>query len=254
MNALRSTLLYLWCAGLMIPWGTAVVLASLFVRGTPLYRLSAAWAAIVVLPGARVILGIHNRVTGRQHVPNGPVVLLVKHQSLWETLALPSLVPQPLSYVFKQELLFVPFFGWAMARLDCIHIDRSQTAAAYMRVLQQGQRFLAQGNGVVMFPEGTRIPRGQRGTYKNGGARLAISAGVPVVPVAVASARCFPKGWVKRPGVVDISFGPPIASDGKSPEQLMHEVADWIETEMRRIDPQAYPADEASPVHSTYPP
>jgi 1-acyl-sn-glycerol-3-phosphate acyltransferase len=246
MNALRSALLYLWWSVTLVPWATATVLASIFVRGTPLYRFCTAWLTMAALPSARAILGISTRVTGQRHVPDGPVVFLVKHQSAWETLVLPHLVPQPLSFVFKREILFIPFFGWALGRLDMIHIDRGRRVAAYAHLLRQGQRFLAQGNSVVMFPEGTRMLRGERGVYQNGGARLAIGAGVPVVPVAVASARCWPKGWTKRSGVVDISFGPPITSAGKRPEQLMREAADWIEAEMHRIDPQAYPSDDAA--------
>jgi len=246
MIVLRSLLVHLWWIVTVLPWTIVLMLASIFVRGTPLYYLGTAWVKLAMLPGTRAILGIDNRVTGQQNVPEGPAVFLVKHQSTWETLILPCFIKQPLSYVFKRELLFVPFFGWALGRLDFIHIDRKQRTNAFARVLRQGQRFLAQGNGVVMFPEGTRAPRGQRGNYRSGGARLAISAGVPVVPVAVASARCWPKGLIKRPGVVDFSFGPPIPSTGKRPDELIREVADWIEAEMRRLDPQAYPADEAA--------
>jgi len=245
MNALRSVLLYLWWSVTAVLWAAVAIPVSLFIHGTPLYRFCTAWLT-VALPGARAILGIRIRVTGQQNVPNSPAVFLVKHQSAWETLVLPYFVSRPLSFVFKREILFIPFFGWTLGRLDMIHIDRNRRVAAYAHLLRQGQQFLAQGNGVVMFPEGTRVPRGERGTYQNGGARLAIGAGVPVVPVAVASARCWPKGWIKRPGIVDISFGPPITSNGKRPDPLMREVADWIETEMRRIDPQAYPMDDAA--------
>lgn len=245
MNALRTALLYLWWAVTVAPWATLGVLASPFVRGTPLYRYCTGWL-LVALPGARVILGITTRITGQQNVPDGPAVFLVKHQSAWETLVLPRFLPRPLSFVLKREVLFIPFFGWALGRLDVIHIDRKRRVAAFAHLLRQGQRFLAQGNCVVMFPEGTRVPRGERGTYQNGGARLAIGAGVPVVPVAVASARCWPRGWIKRPGVIDISFGPPIASSGKRPDPLMREAVDWIETEMRRIDPEAYPAGDTA--------
>jgi 1-acyl-sn-glycerol-3-phosphate acyltransferase len=90
---------------------------------------------------------------------------------------LPTLMPHPLAYVFKKELLYVPFFGWAMGRLDMIHIDRSQRAKAFNRVVAQGKDLLAQGIWIIMFPEGTRIPRGQKGNYKSGGTRLAIETG-----------------------------------------------------------------------------
>ena len=86
-------------------------------------------------------------------------------------------MPQPLCYVFKRELLFIPFFGWAMARMDMIHIDRSKRAEAWTKVAEQGRRYMAQGNWVIMFPEGTRTPRGSQGKYKVGGTRLAVETG-----------------------------------------------------------------------------
>jgi len=170
-------------------------------------------------------------------------VLLVKHQSTLETFLMPTLMPHPLAYVFKKELIYVPFFGWAMARLDMIHIDRKQKARAFNKVVAQGKELLAQGIWIIMFPEGTRIPRGQKGTYKTGGARLAIDTGAPVIPIAVTSAKVWPrKAFIKRPGVVDVSIGPAISSVGRKPDELMREVEAWIEAEMRRLDPEAYPA------------
>ena len=154
-----------------------------------------------------------------------------------------TLMPHPLAFVFKKELLYVPFFGWAMSRMDMNHIDRSQRAQAFNKVVEQGKRLMAQGVWVIMFPEGTRIPRGQKGVYKSGGTRLAIETGAPVIPVAVTSAKCWPrKAFIKKPGVVDISIGKPIPSAGRQPDELMREVEEWIETEMRRLDPEAYSA------------
>jgi 1-acyl-sn-glycerol-3-phosphate acyltransferase len=102
-----------------------------------------------------------------------------------------------------------------------------------------------------MFPEGTRIPRGQQGVYKTGGTRLAIEVGVPVVPIAVTSAKCWPsKAFIKKPGIVDISIGKPISSVGRQPEELMQEVEAWIEAEMRRLDPEAYPDAAPQPESS----
>ena len=169
---------------------------------------------------------------------NQGVVLLVKHQSTYETFLMPAIMPRPLAYVFKKELLRVPFFGWSIGSLDMIHIDRGQGVRAFVKVVQQGRALLARGTWVIMFPEGTRVERGQ---YKSGGTRLAIDAGVPVVPVAVTSARVWPrKAFIKRPGVVDVSIGQPIPSVGRKPDELMREVEDWIEAEMRRLDPEAY--------------
>jgi 1-acyl-sn-glycerol-3-phosphate acyltransferase len=145
--------------------------------------------------------------------------------------------------VFKRELLYIPFFGWAMARLDMVHIDRSKRAEAWNRVAEQGKRFMAQGNWVIMFPEGTRITRGQQGTYKTGGTRLALATGAPVVPIAVNSASCWPrKSFLVRPGLITVSIGQPIAPAGREADELMREVEGWIEGEMRRIDAGAYQA------------
>src|SRR4029450_10402366 len=130
----------------------------------------------------------------------------------------------PLAYVFKRELLDVPFFGWAMARLDMIHIDRSKRSQAWNKVAEQGSRLMAHGTWVIMFPEGTRTPRGSQGVYKSGASRLAVTTGAPVVPIAVTSARCWPrKSFLLRPGTIDISIGRPIASVGREPDELMRE-------------------------------
>ena len=243
MNFIRSLVHVLWMAITVIPWALFVVLISYFVSSTRLYWICAGWLRLAVNSGTW-ILGIENRIQGMENLPTGtkdPAVLLVKHQSTWETFVMPAIMPHPLAYVFKKELLSVPFFGWAMGRLDMIHIDRSQRAQAFTKVVTQGKRLMDQGVWVIMFPEGTRIPRGQRGVYKTGGTRLAIEAGVPVIPIAVTSAKCWPtKAFVKRPGIVDISIGKAISSQGRQPEELMQEVENWIESEMRRLDPEAY--------------
>ncbi len=243
MNALRSVLHLLFMAVTVVPWALAVLLAAPFLNSTRIYWFCVGWLRLAVW-GGRWILGIRNHVIGWENLPvasTAPAVLLVKHQSTWETFAMPTLMPHPLAYVFKKELLRVPFFGWAMAKMDMIHIDRSQRARAFAKVVQQGRRLLAQGTWVIMFPEGTRIDRGQRGEYKTGGTRLAIQTGAPVIPIAVTSAKCWPrKALIKRPGVVEFSIGKPIPSVGRQAEELMQEVEAWIEGEMRRLDPDAY--------------
>lgn len=239
---LRSIAYLAWQIVTVVPIALAVLVASIFVRGDPLYRMCVFWLRLVIA-GARVICGIRTRVQGYEHVPEGPVILCPKHQSAWETLAFPTLMPHPLCYVFKRELLWVPFFGWAISRLDMIHIDRSKRNMAWAKVAEQGRKFMSQGHWIIMFPEGTRIPRGEQGVYKTGASRLAVATGTPILPIAVASARCWPKNsFVKYPGVIDVSIGPPIAAAGRAADEVMQDVERWIETEMRRIDPQAYPA------------
>jgi len=243
MAFLRSVVHLLWMLVTVVPWAIVLILASLFTRGEPLYWFAAGWLR-VAMGGARVILGIRHRVSGMENLPHDQragAVLLVKHQSTYETFLMPTLMPHPLAYVFKKELLHIPFFGWAMGRLDMIHIDRKLRAKAFNKVVAQGKRLLGQGVWIIMFPEGTRIPRGQKGTYKTGGSRLAIDTGAPVIPIAVTSAKCWPrKAFVKYPGVVDVSIGPAIPSAGRKTDELMAEVEAWIEAEMRRLDPEAY--------------
>ncbi len=243
MPLIRSVLHMAWIVLTVIPWGLALVLVSVWVERTPLWWFAVNWFRVVIW-GTRVFLGIEVRVSGMENLPQGqtsPAVLLSKHQSTLETLLLPTLMPHPLAFVFKRELLRIPFFGWSMARLDMIHIDRSTRAQALKQVVTQGKALLAQGVWIILFPEGTRIARGQTGTYQTAGTRLAVDAGASVIPIAVSSGKCWPRqGFVKYPGLVQVSIGKPIASVGRKPKELMREVEAWIEAEMRRIDPEAY--------------
>ena len=253
--SVRSALFVLWLVASVIPWAMISLIGSMFVRGTPLYWLTIVWLRLAI-HGARWICGVRWRIVGADNLQaadrGGAVILLPKHQSTWETFALPLLMPRPLCYVFKRELLMIPFFGWAMGRLDMIHIDRSKRTEAWSRVAEQGRRFMAQGNWIIMFPEGTRTPRGSQGIYKSGGPRLAVSTGTPVLPIAVTSARCWPrKSFMLRPGVVDISIGPLMPTEGRDADEVMRDVERWIEAEMRRLDPEAYtlsaPAEMVTP-------
>jgi 1-acyl-sn-glycerol-3-phosphate acyltransferase len=249
MVVVRSLLHMLWMFLTVVPWGLTLVLVSIGIKRTPLWWFAVGWFRVVIW-GARVILGIQVRVTGLEHLPDGalsPAVLLSKHQSTLETLLLPTLMSHPLAFVFKRELLRIPFFGWSMARLDMIHIDRESRALAMKHVIAQGKVLLAQGTWVIMFPEGTRMARGETGTYQTAGTRLAVEAGAPVIPIAVTSGRCWPRlSYLKYPGVVDVSIGKPIPSVGRDPKELMREVETWIEAEMRRLDPDAYPAVDSA--------
>ena len=249
--ALRSLVFVLWLTVTVVPWGLAMLVLSIFVRGQRLYWPTMGWLRLAVW-GARVFCGVQHRVHGMEHLPtaaegHAAVLLAAKHQSTWETFALPTLMPHPLAYVFKRELLYIPFFGWAMGRLDMIHIDRSKRTEAWNKVAARGKQLFAQGVWVIMFPEGTRTERGQKGRYQSGASRLAITCGVPIVPIAATSAKCWPrKSFLLRPGVIDVSIGRPIATVARKPDELMREVETWIEAEMRRLDPEAYPETRRS--------
>jgi len=241
---LKSFIHLLWMLFTLIPCALFLLLRlALGASKASLYRCAVFWLNNCVVSldricGVKYALHGMDNLSGLEGVA---VVVLVKHQSTYETFLMPVILPHPVSYVFKKELLRIPFFGWAIGCLDMIHIDRSQRAQAFAKVVEQGRVLLEKGNWVVMFPEGTRIDRGQVGGYKLGGARLAVQTGAHVVPVAVSSAKCWPrKALLKRAGTVDVSVGQPISSLGRSPEELMAQVQMWIESEMRRLDPSAY--------------
>ncbi len=234
-----------WLVLTVVPYTLAIVLAAaLRVDRSHRYRIASAWLGMSSMGSARLLLGIETRVQGMENLPTGeksPAVLLVKHQSTLETFLMPAIMPHPIAYVFKKELLYVPFFGWAIGLLDMIHIDRSLRTQAFKKVVAQGKERLAQGIWIIMFPEGTRMARGQTGVYETSGTRLAVQTGAPVIPIAVTSAKCWPrKAFVKTPGIVDVSIGKPIPSEGRHHKELMQEVENWIEAEMRRLDPEAY--------------
>jgi 1-acyl-sn-glycerol-3-phosphate acyltransferase len=244
MAMLRSSLHMAFMFVTVIPYTLAILVVRMFgASGAARYAIAQKWLTLSV-DAARVIMGIRYEVHGQHNLPEGetsPAILLVKHQSTYETFLMPAIMPHPLAYVFKKELLYVPFFGWSIGSLDMIHIDRSQRARAFAKVVQQGRALLARGVWVIMFPEGTRISRGERGSYKSGGARLAVATGAPIIPIAVTSAKCWPrKAFIKRPGVVDVSIGPAIPSVGRNADELTREVEVWIEAEMQRLDPEAY--------------
>lgn len=251
MLFLRSCLHTLWMGVTVIPYTLGVLLAR--VLGLPLmvrWRIGCAWLMLSIR-AAGWFCGVRYRVQGLENLPTDPqqgVVLLAKHQSTFEAFLLPNILPRRIAYVFKKELLHIPFFGWSIGSMGMIHIDRKHGSRAFHKVVEQGKRLLNQGVWVAMFPEGTRVQRGEVGDYKSGAARLAIMCSVPVVPVAITSARCWPRnGFLRYPGIVDISIGAPIPTTGRKHEELTVQVQQWIEAEMRRLDPEAYPQDGATP-------
>lgn len=245
MNAIRSLLVFTWLVVTLIPFGLGLLVTSIFIRGDRLWWWFAAPFLRGVIGAARIIAGVDYRVQGEENLPGTHdmrrVILCPKHQSTWETFYFASMTSHPLAYVFKKELLRIPIFGWCMGRLDMIYIDRTKRKEAWDKVAEQGRVLMDAGKWVIMFPEGTRVERGKKGSYKSGATRLAVDTGAMVIPIAVTSARCWPRrSFSFRPGIIDVSIGVPVPSEGREPGELMEEVERWIEAEMRRLDPEAY--------------
>lgn len=198
-------------------------------------RIVGSWAHFV-MGWLKLTCGLEYRVIGHENIPNHPCVVLAKHQSAWETIAFQTIFP-PQIWVLKRELLFIPFFGWALAALSAIAIDRSAGREALKQLVSQGKKRLQRGLWVVIFPEGTRITPGERGKYHIGGAWLATHTNATVVPVAHNAGEFWRKNsLLKRPGSITVSIGAPIDATGMKTDELNRRVEEWIEAEMPRLN------------------
>ncbi len=198
------------------------------------YRIISGWSRLVVVL-ARQILGIGWRIEGSENLPDRPAVILAKHQSAWETMAFQLIFP-PQVHVLKRELLWIPFFGWGLALMSPIAIDRSRGVAALRSIARRGRERLGQGFWVVVFPEGTRVAPGERRAYQLGGAWLAAASGAPVVPVAHNAGLLWPRNaFVKRAGTVTVRIGPVIESANRDPKAINDLAEAWIEEQQKSL-------------------
>ncbi len=245
MSEFRSLLFALFQL-VFTPIYAVLVLLMFWLPPIARFKFIIVWCGTNLL-AARWICGIRHRVIGAENIPRSsdPHIVMSKHSSTWETLALNFLFP-PLAFVAKKELLSIPFFGWAFALASPITIDRKSGLDAMTQIITQGRERFAQGFWIVIYPEGTRIKAGTRAHYKTGGARLAVALGVPIVPVAHNAGYLWPKGRLgKRPGTITVSIGPPISVEGHDMQRLINEVEAWIEEEVARLgnplDPRVTP-------------
>lgn len=200
------------------------------------WRIVTCWNRFVML-WLRICCGITFKIVGRQHPELYPCVVLAKHQSMWETMFLQYYFG-PVSTILKRELLRIPFFGWGLASLRPIAIDRSSPIQALKSVKSKGIERLKEGNNLLIFPEGTRIPIGQVGNYARSGADIAVTAAVPIIAVAHNAAECWPhKHFLKYPGTITVVLSEPILTEGKDRKQLTEDVKNWIEGEISKMPP-----------------
>lgn len=198
------------------------------------YRFGYWWCLINVY-AARWICGLSWRIHGVETIPARGVVFLAKHQSIWETMALVVLLPEHV-HVLKRELFRVPFFGWGLAALRPIAIDRSAGRTAVEQLLSQGRSQLEAGRSVMIFPEGTRVRPGETARYRAGGAILAVETRAPIVPIAHNAGELWSRDTrLPRAGVVDIIVGQPIDPAARTPEVLNEAVRTWIEARMAEL-------------------
>jgi 1-acyl-sn-glycerol-3-phosphate acyltransferase len=233
MSIVRSVL-FAFALTIVTPPYAVIALASAPLPRMMRYRIISGWSRIILWL-ARVVLGIDWRVEGRENLPARPAVILAKHQSAWETLAFQHIFP-PQVHVLKRELLWIPFFGWGLALMSPIAIDRSRGVAALRSIARRGQKRLEQGFWVVVFPEGTRVAPGESRDYQPGGAWLAAASGAPVVPVAHNAGRFWPRNaFLKHPGTVTIRIGPSIDSTARDPVTINAMAKEWIEEQQKAL-------------------
>lgn len=182
----------------------------------------------------RVVCGIGLRVTGRENLPEGPVVIAAKHQSAYDTIVWLALLPEPV-YVLKRELLRIPAWGWLARHYGAVAVDRKGGAAALKRMVRQASAALAAGDQVVIFPEGTRTAPGTRVPYLPGVVALAAATNAPVVPAATDSGLLWGRrAFAKQPGLITVAILPPL-QPGLPRAQLMRALTESIETETDRL-------------------
>jgi len=197
------------------------------------YRFGRAWAdAILRLCAA--VAGLDYEVRGRGNLPRGPAIIAMKHQSAWDTFAVAVIFDDP-AIVVKQELLWIPFYGWYLSKAGMISVDRKAGAQALRRLVAAGERAAAQGRPLVIFPEGTRTAPGTHRSYQPGVAALYRQLGLPLVPVAVNSGVFWGRrSFLKRPGRITVEILPPIPPGGERRE-VMAELERRIETATERL-------------------
>lgn len=222
-------------------WLATAVFAPLSVLTFPFpplarYRFISQWTRFT-LWWLKITCNLRYRVLGREHLPRDTAIALVKHQSTWETLALQEILP-PQVWVLKRELLWVPLFGWGLAMLDPIAIDRRAGKRAITQIIEQGRQRLDTRRWVVVFPEGTRVAAGEHGRFGIGGAVLAAETGHPVVPIAHNAGYFWPRrGFIKRPGTITAVIGPVIDSRGRSADEINRLAEAWIKETTASLAP-----------------
>lgn len=225
---LRTIFFYLAYVPVTIVLSSLLLISSPFLSRHSIYRACRAWCKLVLF-WLGFCCGIKHEIFGLENLPKSPCVIISNHQSSWETLFFYQLV-FPVSTILKKELLRIPFFGWALGLANPIAIDRSKPREAARSLLVQGQNRIETGYFVVLFPEGRRYPVGKVGKFSRSGAKLAIAAKVPIIPISHNAGLCWPPHrFTKSPGVIQIHIGSPVDSTERNDIELNEQLRNWIE-------------------------
>jgi 1-acyl-sn-glycerol-3-phosphate acyltransferase len=198
------------------------------------FAIARAWGKSMLIAG-KYLCGLDYRIEGMENMPDEASVIMIKHTTVFETYAQLAVFP-PQTWVLKHELTWIPLFGWGLAAMKPIAIDRSAGHIAVNQVVEQGKQRLGEGIWVTVYPEGTRMPLGQTRRYGISGAVLAREAQCLIVPVAHNAGDFWPRrGLKKQPGLIRFCIGPPIAPKDRPPKEINLIVQQWVESKMCEI-------------------
>lgn len=227
--ALRSFIFYLGFYSSLLIYACLCLLIGPWLSIPKRYPFFLQWNHFIFL-WLRLTCRIRVEILGQENIPSFPVVIVSNHQSPWETIFLYSFFT-PVSAILKKELLSLPFFGWSLALLQPIAIDRSRKFKARNDLIQQGRDRFSKGISVLVFPEGTRVAPGVEKPYQSGAATLALETGAKILPVAHNAGYFWPSGkFLKHPGTIQVRIGPLIETDGKDARSLTREAEIWIKS------------------------
>ncbi|HET9388806.1 MAG TPA: lysophospholipid acyltransferase family protein [Steroidobacteraceae bacterium] len=234
MQLVRSLLFTVFLFAWTFLYAVFFVIACLFLPFPRRFVLARVWG-VVLLQALKWICRLDYRIEGLERLPPGNHIALWKHSSSWETIAMAVIFPRQV-WVLKRELLWVPAVGWGIRQLHAIAIDRKSGHSAVSQVVEQGRQRLAEGDWIIIFPEGTRMPPGQTRRYGVSGTLLASETGKLLVPVAHDAGNYWPRrGLRKRPGTIRVVIGPAVAAAGRDVREINREVQDWIEATVARL-------------------
>ncbi len=223
-----ALLFYLWSAVI------ALVMTPFLLAPRPrMIGMMKLWArgVVVLLSG---VCGVRTEFRGRQYLTPGAALIAAKHQCMFDTMA-PLLVLEDSCYVTKKELMWIPFYGWLVAKAQMLVVDREAQAKALRKLLSDARGVIEEHRQLVIFPEGTRTDPGRPGDYKPGIAGLYRTLGLPCTPMATNSGVHWPAhGFLRRPGTIVYEFLEPIPP-GLSRETFMVELESRIEAASERL-------------------
>jgi len=232
---LRSILYFIAMSISVVFFGLAMSTVGMLFPLAVRDRLGAAWGG-TNLWLMKVICGLDYKIQGKENLPKEAAIVMSKHQSTWETISLKKILKPEQSWVLKKELMWVPVFGWALASVPTIAIDRKAGRKAIKQIVEQGIPLLRQGRVIVIFPEGTRTAPGEHHKYGIGGSILAEKSGYPIVPIAHNAGVFWKRRSLRKyPGTIDVVVGKPIETKGKKASEITREVESWIEAQVARL-------------------